>query len=70
MPLFKGGDASWDSWLSFDDPAKNGKTNEIAFYTGNDDISLIRTYARWLGAESIAVRGKEYVSLNTVVYSN
>lgn len=65
-PLYMGGDNTTSSFLSLNNPPTHPKNNTIAFFTGEDDYTMTRTYGQWLGQENILMAGKQYTSMTTI----
>ena len=62
-PVYMGGDNTTSAFLSLADPPTHPPDNNIAFFTGEDEYELTRTYGQWLGQEYIMMAGKEYTSI-------
>jgi hypothetical protein len=67
MPVYMGGDQTTSPFLSIDSPPTHPVDNPIAFFTGEDDLSLTRTYALWLNSTDIQVMAYDYESISVVV---
>jgi len=52
--------------LSLDKPPTHPDDNTVAFYTGEDNYELTRTYAQWLGQDQIMIKAQDYKSLTEV----
>jgi len=69
MPIYEGGDTTASPVLALNKPTTHPANNTIAFFTGEEDYQMTRTYGSWLGQEYIMMAGKEYTSIyNTTDY--
>lgn len=57
-PIYMGGDNTTSPILALNDPPTHPKDNTVAFFTGEDDYTMTRTYGQWLGQEYIVMKGK------------
>lgn len=44
----------------------NPANNLIAFFTGEEDQKLTRSYGKWLNQDSIMIKGSRYISIYTL----
>ena len=65
-PVYMGGDNTTSAFLSLSDPSTHPPDNQIAFFTGEDEYEMTRTYGQWLGQEYIMMAGKEYTSITEI----
>ena len=65
-PIYMGGDNTTSPILALNDPPTHPKDNTVAFFTGEDDYTMTRTYGQWLGQEYIVMKGKQYTSLTKI----
>lgn len=66
MPVYMGGDNTTSPVLAMNKPPTHPDNNTIAFFTGEDQYEMTRTYGKWLGSEYIQMAGKEYVSISEI----
>ena len=61
-----GGDATTSPILALNNPPTHPTNNTVAFFTGEEDYTMTRTYGQWLGQEYIMMKGKQYTSINQI----
>jgi len=66
MPIYMGGDATTSSFLALNNPPTHPTDNTVAFFTGQDDYTMTRTYGKWLDQEYIKMKGKQYTSITQI----
>ena len=67
MPVYQGGDQTTSPFLAIDMPPTHPVNNPIAFFTGENDYLMTRTYALWLNSTEILVNANDYESISVVV---
>lgn len=67
LPIYMGGDNSTSPLLAVSQPPTHPANNTVAFFTGQDEYMMTRTYGKWIDQEYIKMRGKEYKSINEIV---
>ena len=64
LPVYEGGDQCTSPFLAIDNPPTHPPNNPMAFFTGEDDHSLTRTYGLWLNETTIKVNANDYYSIS------
>jgi hypothetical protein len=67
LPVYMGGDQTVSPTLSIASSPTTPPNNNIRFFTGVDDYSLTRSYAKWLDSETITIQYQDYQSINHVI---
>lgn len=69
-PVQKGGGVDYTSKISLSDLGSSSLPNAVTFFTGTDDPSKTRNFAKWNSIPSITVSTYEYTSLSESFYSS
>jgi len=64
LPVWNGGDQTNDPFMSLNESPTNPKNNPITFLTGTDNYRYTRSFAKWLGQDTITMKRKDYASLS------
>ena len=66
MPIYEGGDSTTSPFLAMNIPPTHPSDNTVAFFTGEEDYTMTRTYGTWLDSPFINMKGKQYTSINKI----
>ena len=67
MPVYEGGDQTISPVLAIDSPPTHPPNCSMAFFTGEDDHALTRSYGLWLNQTEIKIQAYDYYSISKVI---